>query len=150
MIYESGKRLLLLICDLPFQVVLKVRKRVTLMVLTVTAIFVICWPADVILHLLERFYFHKNLPLARSIIHAMLAFNAAVNPFAYALINKRFRGKIKEILPSSLCSQAQRVLSLRRGKSFDINMTNAIHQENRNRDHTLMVNTSSLTDLPAN
>ena len=114
------------------------------MVLTVSVIFAICWSADAILHLLERFYFHKNLPLARSIIHAMLAFNAAVNPFAYALINKRFRGKIKEILSSSLCSPAQGVLS------FDINMTNAIHQENRNRDHTLMVSTSPLTDLPVN
>ena len=98
------------------------------MVLTVTAIFVICWPADVILHLLEHFYFHKNLPLARSIIHAMLTFNAAVNPFAYALINKRFRVKIKEILSSSSCgSVAVRVLSLRQGKSNDRNMANAIH-----------------------
>ena len=98
------------------------------MVLTVSVIFAICWSADAILHLLERFYFHKNLPLARSIIHAMLAFNAAVNPYAYALINKQFKVKIKEILSSSSCgSAAARVLSLRQRKSNDMNSANAIH-----------------------
>ena len=98
------------------------------MVLTVTAVFAICWSADAILHLLESFYFHKMLPLARAIIHATLAFNAALNPFAYALINKRFRAKIKEILFSSSCgSAAVRVLSLRQRKSNDMNMANAIH-----------------------
>ena len=98
------------------------------MVLTVTAIFAICWSADAILHLLERFYFHKNLPLERAIIHTTLTFNAAVNPFAYALINKRFRVKIKEILSSSSCgSAAVRVLSLRQGISNDMNIANAIH-----------------------
>ena len=98
------------------------------MVLTVTAIFAVCWSADVILHLLEHCYFHKNFPLARSITHTMLTFNAAVNPFAYALINKRFRVKIKEILSSSSCgSAASRVLSLRQRKSNDMNMANAIH-----------------------
>ena len=94
------------------------------MVLTVTVIFDICWSADAILHLLERFYFHKNLPLARGIIHATLAFNAALNPFAYALINQRFRAKITEILSSSVCSRAEKALSLRQRKSYDINMAN--------------------------
>ena len=97
------------------------------MVLTVTVIFAICWSADAILHLLERFYFRKNLPLVVSITHTMIAFNAAVNPFAYALINQRFRAKMKETLSSSLCSRAGRVLSSRQRKSNVINMANAIH-----------------------
>ena len=97
------------------------------MVLTVTAIFAICWSADAILHLLERFHFHKSLPLASSIIHTMLTCNAAVNPFAYALINQRFRRKMKEILSSRSCgSAAERVLSLRQRKSYDINVSTTI------------------------
>ncbi|XP_067050880.1 G-protein coupled receptor 83-like [Acropora muricata] len=126
------------------QVVLKVRKRVTLMLLTVTVIFAICWSADAILHLLERFHFHKNLPLGRGIIHATLAFNAALNPFAYALINQRFRAKITEILSLSVCSRTERVHSLRPRKSYDINMVNEIHSiENRKQAQAGVVGTSS-------
>ncbi|XP_044178643.1 pyroglutamylated RF-amide peptide receptor-like [Acropora millepora] len=126
------------------QVVLKVRKRVTLMVLTVTIIFAICWSADAILHLLERFYFHKNLPLVHGIIHTMLAFKAAPNPFEYALINQRFRAKITEILSSSVCSRTERVHSLRQRKSYDINMANEIHAiENRKQAHAGVVGTSA-------
>ena len=114
------------------------------MVLTVTVIFDICWSADAILHLLERFYFHENLPLARGIIHSTLAFNAALNPFAYALINQRFRAKITVILSSSVCSRAERVLSLQQRKSYDINMANEIHPiENRKQTHAGVVGTSA-------
>ncbi|CAH3196985.1 unnamed protein product, partial [Porites evermanni] len=71
------------------QAVLKVRKRVTLMVLIVTVIFGICW--------------WNLLPPTNSarkyvnfLVH--LTFNAAVNPFAYVLVNQRFRQKMKGIL----------------------------------------------------
>ena len=129
LIHEPRKRRLpSLICDLSFQIVLKVRKRVTLMVLTVTAIFAICWCADSILHLLERFYFHENLPLGRAIIHSTLTCNAAVNPFAYALINKSFRVKIKEILSSSSDGSATaRPFPLLQKKSNGTNITSALH-----------------------
>ena len=142
--YEPRKRWLSIICHLSFQVVLKVRKRVTMMLLTVTVIFAICWSADAILHLLERFHFHKNLPLGRGIIHATLAFNAALNPFAYALINQRFRAKLTELLSSSVCSRTERVHSLRPRKSYDINMVNEIHSiENRKQAQAGVVGTSS-------
>ncbi|XP_068733403.1 G-protein coupled receptor 83-like [Montipora capricornis] len=80
------------------QAFLKVRKRVTLMVMTVTAMFTLFWYSDVVIHLLERFYFFKRLLLPRAIVHTMLMFNASLNPFAYALLNQRFRGKIKEMV----------------------------------------------------
>ena len=100
--------------------------------------------ADAILHLLERFYFHKNLPLVRGIIHMTLAFKAAPNPFEYALINQRFRAKITEILSSSVCSRTERVHSLRQRKSYDINMANEIHAiENRKQAHAGVVGTSA-------
>ncbi|XP_068734262.1 RYamide receptor-like [Montipora capricornis] len=80
------------------QALLKVRKRITLMVVTVTAIFTLVWYSDTVLHLLERFYFFKPLPLPIAIVHTMLMFNASFNPFAYALLNQRFRVKIKEMV----------------------------------------------------
>ena len=91
------------------QGVLKVRKRVTLMVLTVSAIFGICWNTDAILHCLERFGTYKLSPYAIPIAHTMLMFNAAVNPFAYALISQRFRQKIKILLCCCSCSSPARV-----------------------------------------
>ena len=91
------------------QGVLKVRKRVTLMVVTVSAIFVICWGTDIILHILETFTSHKLSTLAIPIAHTMVMFNAAVNPFAYALINQRFREKMKGMICCSLRSSASRV-----------------------------------------
>ena len=121
------------------------------MVLTVTIIFAICWSADAILHLLERFHFHKNLPLGRGIIHATLAFNAALNPFAYALINQRFRAKLTELLSSSVCSRTERVHFLRQGKSYDINMANEIHAiENRKQAHAGIVGPAAQSNLQAN
>ena len=83
------------------------------MVLTVTAIFAICWNSDLSLHCLEIFYFKgRPLPLGRAIIHTMLTFNAAVNPFAYALINQRFRKKLYELLPPGLRLFSVRVFPL--------------------------------------
>ena len=80
------------------QVVLKVRKRVTLMVVAVSALFGICWPTDVILHLVNDVALHTLPPVVFSVIHTMIMINSAVNPFAYALINQRFREKMKGVL----------------------------------------------------
>ena len=90
----------------PFQGVLKVRKRVTLMVGIVSAIFVICWGTDTILHTLEDVGSYKLSPFAIPIAHTMIMFNAAVNPFAYALINQRFRQKINRMCCVSRLSKA--------------------------------------------
>ncbi|CAH3173130.1 unnamed protein product [Porites lobata] len=76
----------------------KVRKRVTLMVVAVTAIFGICWGADSVLHVLKYFSSNKLASSAIPIAHTAVMFNSAVNPFAYALINQRFRKKMKRIL----------------------------------------------------
>ena len=68
------------------------------MVVAVSAIFGICWGADSVLHLLEDFSSYKLAPSAIPIAHTAVMFNSAVNPFAYALINQRFRKKMKGIL----------------------------------------------------
>ena len=80
------------------QVVLKMRKRVTLMVVTVSAIFIICWGTDEVLHVIEQATSYKFAPVVFPITHTMIMFNSAVNPFAYALINNRFRKKMKEMI----------------------------------------------------
>ena len=106
------------------QGVLKVRKQVTLMVLTVSAIFGICWNTDAILHCIEFFGNYKLSPYAIPIAHTMLMFNAAVNPFAYALISQRFRQKMKILLPCCSSLFPARVLPLR--EPLGIEMANNI------------------------
>jgi len=68
------------------------------MVVAVSVIFGICWGADSVLHLLEDFSSQKFAPSAIPIAHTAVMFNSAVNPFAYALINQRFRKKMKGIV----------------------------------------------------
>jgi len=72
------------------------------MVVTVSAIFVICWGTDQILHIWEAFTSHKLSTLAIPIAHTMIMFNSAVNPFAYALVNQKFREKMKGMICCSL------------------------------------------------
>ena len=108
------------------QGVLKVRKRVTLMVMTVSTIFVICWGTDIILHILEIFTSHKLSPLAIPIAHTMVMFNSAVNPFAYALISQKFREKMKGMICCSFRSSAPRVNVAREPQ--DIKMINITTQ----------------------
>ena len=76
------------------------------MVVIVSAIFVICWGTDTILHTLEDVGSYKLSPFAIPIAHTMIMFNAAVNPFAYALINQRFRQKINRMCCVSRLSKA--------------------------------------------
>ena len=81
------------------QGVLRLRKRVTLMVVTISTILVISWGADGILHLIQEYAVTVKLsPFTTPIAHTIMIFNSAVNPFAYALLNQRFRTKIKQML----------------------------------------------------
>ncbi|KAL9975313.1 hypothetical protein ACROYT_G012466 [Oculina patagonica] len=78
--------------------VIRVRKRVTLMVVTVTAIFGICWLTDEIVHLVDAFLSYSIDKDVYTVTHTMILFSSAANPFVYSLTNKNFREKIKGII----------------------------------------------------
>lgn len=78
--------------------VLKVRKRVTLMVITVSVIFAICWGAESVEYVL-RFLTTLNITFVHiTIVDTMVLLNSAVNPFVYALLNHQFRQKIRGVM----------------------------------------------------
>ena len=93
----------------------------TLMVVTVSAILVISWGADVILHLLEEHATDsvKLSPLAIPIAYTILMFNSAINPFAYALLNQRFRKKMRQMIHSRCFATRVGVMSVRQGEPRD-------------------------------
>ena len=91
---NSVVTILIRFASLYTQGVLRVRKRVTLMVITVTAMFGICWVSDVIAHGIDYYTSYHISEATYSVIHTMILLNSAVNPFVYALMNKTFREKM--------------------------------------------------------
>ena len=91
-----------------FQGVLKVRKRVTLTAVTVSIIFSICWLADAVIFLMS-YHSTTNSPsdVTWAIAAVMILFNSAVNPFVYALINQRFKEKLKGLIRCNFRSSNQ-------------------------------------------
>lgn len=80
------------------QGVIRLRKRVTLMAATVSAIFGVCWGADSIVYVLRTFTPINIGPVAVAVTQILVLFNSAANPFVYALLNQRFREKIKAVV----------------------------------------------------
>ena len=65
------------------------------MVVTVSAIFAICWGTSSVVCVMVYFapYGIGEAPVA--VYHIMVLFNSAINPFVYALLNQQFREKMK-------------------------------------------------------
>ncbi|CAH3132923.1 unnamed protein product [Porites lobata] len=79
------------------QGVLKIRKRVTLMVLIVSVVFAVCWLTDASNFILSDFsVVRTSLPVA--LTNTLILFNSAINPIVYALVNQRFRRKFKSMI----------------------------------------------------
>lgn len=90
------------------QGVIRVRKRVTLMVVAVTAIFGICWGTASIVYILHYITSYNIGFVPISCANIMILFNSAVNPFIYALLNQQFREKAKAMIFCN-CSAPPRV-----------------------------------------
>ena len=71
------------------------------MVLTVTVHFEVCCISDTEMHVVKDLGLCSISDLTISLAHAVIDFNSALNPFAYTLINKRFREKMKGMLCGS-------------------------------------------------
>ena len=69
--------------------------------LTITVHFEVCCISDTVMHVLKYLGLCSISDGAISIANAVIVFNSALNPFAYALINKRFREKMKGMLCGS-------------------------------------------------
>ena len=79
------------------QAKMRMRKKVTMIAVTVSVIFGVCWLVDFINYTMYYFFpSHTFLSYAASSI--MLLFNSAVNPIVYALVNQKFRRKFKAML----------------------------------------------------
>ena len=91
------------------QGVLRVRKRVTLMVITVSVIFGVCWLADTISFILTSFSSHyTSSDMSYIATGTLILFNLAINPIVYALVNQKFRAKIKSTV-SCPCSVTRKL-----------------------------------------
>lgn len=84
---------------LNWQGVMKIRKRVTLMVITVSVIFAVCWLADSTSYFLGYYTpTHTFGDVTYATTSTMIMFNSAINPIVYALVNQRYREKIKGMM----------------------------------------------------
>ena len=77
---------------------MRVRKRVTMMVVTVSAIFAVCWNTECVEYVLRYFASYQINPVKVSIINTLPLLNSAVNPYVYALLNKQFRERMKTLI----------------------------------------------------
>ena len=105
------------------QAAMRVRKRVTLMVFTVSVIFGICWGTSSVAYTLRSFAPNNVGPVPIAIANTMVLSNAAVNPFVYALLNQQFREKMKGILCCT-GSLARRVHPTRESQNMELANTN--------------------------
>ena len=126
---------------------LRVRKRVTLMVFTVSAILGVSWLIDSTIHFILYFDSYSLGPYAIPIAHTMLLFNAAVNPFAYALISRQFRAKMNEILFCASCSTSGRIHSSENPRDVEMTNQSSLPTEQQSRSYSIEWRTSGLSFL---
>ena len=99
----------LLLCFHP-QGVIRERKRGTLTVISVSVIFGVCWLADSIRYILA--YYTSTPVYSDAITNTLIIFNSAINPIVYALVNQRFREKMKPMM-SCCCRPATNRIMVR-------------------------------------
>ena len=86
---------------MPRIVVMKTRKKLTKMILMVTAIYALCWSPALTFYNLA--YFNTSVQYGSNAYNASVVFvclNSSVNPFIYALQSERFRTAFRKLLCS--------------------------------------------------
>lgn len=82
-----------------FQGVMKVRKRVTKMVLAVSVIYGLCWMPNQFIYVFNYFIPSQNYGNVIYIVSIVLvSCNSTVNPFIYVFVNQKFRRKVKSLI----------------------------------------------------
>ena len=109
------------------QGVMKVRKRVTLMVITVSSIFGISWGTSSVSYVLKHFISQNIGNVA--ITNTMALLNSAVNPFVYALFSQQFREKVKRMMCCTGCRSANRIGFIKKIETTE-NLNTIKHSEN--------------------
>ena len=97
-------------CPFRCEGLLRLRKRVTLMVVTVSVIFAMCWMSGAITYLVAFFSPLFGAGDVAYVTQSTVAmFNSAVNPIVYALVNRQFSRKIKYMMCCSCRSISNEV-----------------------------------------
>ena len=100
---------------------MRVRKRVTLMVVTVTAISGICWLTEMIVHTVDSFLSYSIDKDVYTVTHTLILFSSAANPFEDALINQNFKEKIKRMV---CCAPSTAVIDPATRQAYFIELVN--------------------------
>ncbi len=95
-------------------------KRVTLMVVSVSAIFGMCWITSTVGYMLSQFNVNIFDTASNVISHILVMFNSAVNPFLYALLNHKFRKKFSGMLCRCTCLPTFRVHASVKPQSIEV------------------------------
>ena len=86
---------------------MKVRRRVTLMVVVVTAIFGFCWGINQIVHIFKFFSSYTVGALPTVVANTMVLLNSSINPFVFALLNQQFRERMKSVICCTDCTKSK-------------------------------------------
>lgn len=74
-------------------------------VITVSAIFGICWFTGLLIYVLSYYDIYMFGDASYAISDTLFMFNSAVNPLVYSLLNERFKRKIKTMFCSKCTSR---------------------------------------------
>lgn len=106
--------------------VLRVRKRVTLTVITVSVIFGICWGTSSFIYFMINVISCDFGAIVVTVADILILFNSTVNPFVYALLNHQFREKMRG---TTCCSRSSpfRIHHIRSPPSKELADDNVAH-----------------------
>lgn len=82
------------------QALIKSRRRVTKMVLTVTVVCAVCWLPNLIVYVLDFYGLMSHGGIVHTTTVVLVTLNSAVNPVIYCFQSKRFRICVKALLLS--------------------------------------------------